>query len=277
MSPSPTHHLDHPDRPIELVPDLPAALRHSLAAHPNWFVWAVERLLCPVRSSHDMARLIDDTAQAAVAALPAAGWAGITLRFDDTPFTATATAEVVLAVDAAQYTAGDGPCLQAVRTGHLVRVDSDQLHAEFPDMAEGAAAAGVASVMGVPVGDEPDGPRGSINLYSARAAGFSDDETDLALVLAGLLGRGLIEYTALSDARTRGDQLQEAMAHRGVIEQAKGILMAVHQINETDAFAQLKNQSQHHNTKLHTVATDFVAAHTAHPLPSAPTPAVDTR
>lgn len=259
----------HADRPIEQVPDLPAALRHARAAHPSWFFWAVERLLCPVRSAHDLARLIDDTAQTAVAALPDAQWAGITLRWDDQPFTATTTDDVVLAVDAAQYTADDGPCLRAMRTGHLVRADHDQLHSQWPSMAPGAAAAGVASVLAVPVGAEAAGPRGSINLYSARTAGFSADESDLALVLAGLLGRGLVEYTAITDARTRGDQLQLAMQHRGVIEQAKGILMAVHQINETDAFAQLVHHSQHHNIKLHDVATDFVAAHTAHQLSDA--------
>jgi len=48
---------------------------------------------------------------------------------------------------------------------------------------------------------------------------------------------------------------------------AKGILIVVHQISESDAFAQLKRHSQNHNIKLRDVANDFVAAHTAHPLP----------
>lgn len=43
--------------------------------------------------------------------------------------------------------------------------------------------------------------------------------------------------------------------------------MAIHQINEDDAFAQLVRHSNNHNRKLRDVATDFVATHTAHPLP----------
>ena len=214
----------HQYRPPETgFPTCLGPLRRALDAQSETgFLWIVTRLHAPVRSDHDLARLIDDTAETAVAALPAAGWAGVTLRFDDTPFTATSTDAVVLEVDAAQYLADDGPCLRAMRTGHLIQAGPEQLHAEWPGMAQDAAAAGVVSVLAAPVGDEPDGPRGSINLYSARAAGFSDDEADLALILAGLLGRGLTEYTALSDALTHAEQLQQAMSSRAVIEQAKG-------------------------------------------------------
>lgn len=175
------------------------------------------RLYTPVRNDHDLAQLIDDIAETAVQALPTAEWAGITMRFDGRPFTAATTDDVVLAVDAAQYTADDGPCLRAMRTGHLIRVGPDELHARWPGIAQNAATAGVVSVLAAPVGDDPGGPRGSINLYSARPAGFSDDETDLALLLAGLLGRGLTEYTALTDSLTRADQLQQAMRSRAVI------------------------------------------------------------
>lgn len=292
----------HPDRrfkPTELVPDLAGALRRTLQAHPVFFLWAATRMHTSIRSGHDLACLIDDTAHAATTALPAAQWAGITLRFDDQPFTAATTDPVVLEVDAAQYAHDDGPCLRALRTGHLVHANPAQLRTEWPTLARDAAAAGVVSILAAPIGTEPagpdrdgtrpvgtglgpGGPRGSINLYSARPTGFTDDETDLALILAGLLSRGLTEYTAASaadTAHTETQQLQQAMSSRAIIEQAKGILMAVHQVTATDAFAQLVHESNDHNRKVRDVAADFVTAHTTHPgtagNPAAYTPSTE--
>jgi AmiR/NasT family two-component response regulator len=54
-------------------------------------------------------------------------------------------------------------------------------------------------------------------------------------------------------------QLREAIASRAVIEQAKGILMAVRGLSEDQAFQALVVQSQKDNVKLRTVAREFVA------------------
>ena len=54
--------------------------------------------------------------------------------------------------------------------------------------------------------------------------------------------------------------LQGAFAHRAVIEQAKGIIMAARDVDADAAFGLLTAQSQHMNTKLHAVAADLAAA-----------------
>jgi hypothetical protein len=56
------------------------------------------------------------------------------------------------------------------------------------------------------------------------------------------------------------DALKGAFAHRAVIEQAKGIIMAARGIDAEAAFELLTAQSQHTNTKLHTLAADLAAA-----------------
>ena len=53
--------------------------------------------------------------------------------------------------------------------------------------------------------------------------------------------------------------LSAAMEHRGVIEQAKGILMGAHRISADDAFNLLRQRSQNENRKLRDVALDVVA------------------
>ncbi|WP_241257707.1 MULTISPECIES: ANTAR domain-containing protein [Nocardiaceae] len=52
--------------------------------------------------------------------------------------------------------------------------------------------------------------------------------------------------------------LQDALARRARIEQAKGILMAVHRITADEAFALLVERSQRANRKVHDIAMEFV-------------------
>jgi len=59
-------------------------------------------------------------------------------------------------------------------------------------------------------------------------------------------------------AATESQQLRTAMASRAVIEQAKGILMARHRVDEDAAFAMLRVESQTHNRRLRDVAQAVV-------------------
>ncbi|HEY1838673.1 MAG TPA: PAS and ANTAR domain-containing protein [Mycobacterium sp.] len=70
------------------------------------------------------------------------------------------------------------------------------------------------------------------------------------------------------------DKLQIIIPHREVIDQAKGMLMAIYQLNADAAFAVLKWRSQQLNVKLVTVAEKLVAELpallNAHPATRAP-------
>jgi response regulator NasT len=71
--------------------------------------------------------------------------------------------------------------------------------------------------------------------------------------------QGAIEVTLQRFSEFQG--LQGAFGRRAVIEQAKGILMAVHTIDADHAFALLRNQSQRTGHKLVDVATSIVDSH----------------
>jgi AmiR/NasT family two-component response regulator len=58
-------------------------------------------------------------------------------------------------------------------------------------------------------------------------------------------------------------QLRTALTSRAVIDQAKGILMALHSIQSHDAFDLLVKASQEQNMKLRDVAANFVGEVTA--------------
>lgn len=61
------------------------------------------------------------------------------------------------------------------------------------------------------------------------------------------------------------EQLRTALTTRAVIDQAKGVLMAVHSITADRAFRLLVEQSQHENVKLHALAERFIAGRASWP------------
>src|ERR1700686_340789 len=71
---------------------------------------------------------------------------------------------------------------------------------------------------------------------------------------------------------TEYHNLQGAFGRRALIEQAKGILMARHAIDADQAFALLRDHSQHNGRKLADVAAAVVESHLLL-LPSLPSPA----
>ena len=57
---------------------------------------------------------------------------------------------------------------------------------------------------------------------------------------------------------TISDKVQAIVSHREIIDQAKGMLMAIYQLSADAAFEVLKWRSQEHNIKLSTVAAKLV-------------------
>ena len=101
-----------------------------------------------------------------------------------------------------------------------------------------------------------------LNLYSDATNGFARSDEEFLLVLIDQASRVIEDYTRLDAASTLAAQLQEAMLSRAPIEQAKGILMAIHRIDDSAAFERLRTESQRTNRKLHDVAVEFVERHT---------------
>jgi hypothetical protein len=56
-----------------------------------------------------------------------------------------------------------------------------------------------------------------------------------------------------------GEELQVVVANRAIIEQAKGMLMAVYSLSEDSAFEVLRWRSQAHNVKVSFIAKKYVA------------------
>jgi GAF domain-containing protein len=183
--------------------------------------------------------------------------AAISLLQDGRPTTAVCTDETALAVDRAQYESDAGPCLDAFRDGKVVRSESLGDESRWPEFTRTALAHGIRSSLSLPlmVGGECVGV---LNLYSHSDKGYSCHDAETGLLFAAQAAVALANAQVYWSARALSEQLQEALASRDIIGQAKGIIMAQRGGDADDAFDVLRRASQRENKKLRDVAQAVV-------------------
>ncbi|WP_410596540.1 ANTAR domain-containing protein [Amycolatopsis sp. lyj-23] len=203
------------------------------------------------------AEVLEAVCAEAVRAIPGADMASITAIRDGEATTAATTDERAVEIDAAQYAAGAGPCLQAAATGEVVRVPLASAGAAWPEFTGRARELGVGSYLAAPLRVD-ERLSGALNLFGYGDHGFAETDSRLLQLYTTVVSFGLRTTRRYRQARQRAVDLEAAMRSRAVIEQAKGILMAVHRISADDAMKRLVTESQRTNVKLRDIATRFV-------------------
>lgn len=193
----------------------------------------------------------------AVRAVPGADMASITAIRDGEPETAASTDERAVDIDRVQYAAGEGPCLRAAETGEIVRLPLATAGALWPEFTQHALSLGVGSYLAAPLRVD-DTLAGALNLFGYGGHGFAETDSRLLRLYTTIVSFGLRTTRRYHRARQRAAELEKAMSSRAVIEQAKGILMAVHGISADEAMKRLIAESQHTNVKLRDIAARFV-------------------
>jgi GAF domain-containing protein len=222
---------------------------------------AMVDLTSALEADSGSAQLLDAICAEVVRAVPGADMASITARRAEGAETAAYTDERAWLVDLAQYEVGHGPCLQAAATGQTVRLSTDTASEQWPDFVAAAKLHGVRSYLATPLRVD-DRLSGAINLFSFDDHGFAETDSKLLELYTVVVTFGLRTARRYQETRTLVDNLEIAMRTRAVIEQAKGILMAVHKITDQEAMNRLIARSQNLNIKLRDVAADFVRRHT---------------
>jgi GAF domain-containing protein len=183
---------------------------------------------------------------------------GVTILSADRPHTAAYTTVQTLEIDAVQYALDEGPCLDAARqrrefaVGDLVVDDG-----RWPDFARECREDGLRSLLALPLvsGDQCVG---AINLYGWAPHAFDGFDASLVRVAASRCADAVVAVSALDGVRRLAGQLEQAMASRAVIEQAKGVIMAVRGIPEHEAFEYIRRASQDRNVKVRHLAQQIV-------------------
>jgi GAF domain-containing protein len=209
-------------------------------------------------SARPLAEILQRTTELARAVIGAPVEVSVTLVDGDRATTPAATAGQAVALDQAQYDEGYGPCLDSARAGQLVVVDDTTEERRWPTFAAAAAAAGVVASLSVPLPAQRH-VIGALNVYAGQPGTFTAERVGIAEQFATYAAVAIANTALYLTSAKLAAQMKEAMASRATIEQAKGVLMAVHRCGPDEAFARLVTVSQHTHRKLREVARDLVA------------------
>jgi len=221
-----------------------------------------------IEDEDDLLTLLQHVAEIAQNAIDGASSTGVTIDLGGRVYTAVHTDQRTLRVDTEQYDAGEGPCLDASRTRAIVLVDSDEAAATYPRFAAAALDEGILSFLAAPL-FTAEQSLGSLNLYGRSRSAFDTFDAEVLAMLTSAVSRAIGDFARFSSARDVAASIQRALETRAPIEQAKGMLMAIHQIDADQAFNLLRRQSQETNIPLRTVAAGLVEQISAASVPVA--------
>ena len=172
----------------------------------------------------------------------------------------TASDEGAAQVEDLQFALGEGPCLEAFRTGRVVLADNldDGPREQWPRFVAAASAAGVRSVFAVPL--QLGAIRmGVLYLTRTRTGGLTDGQLADAFSLAEMATVALLEQQSGSVNGELDADLGLRWAHRPVVHQATGMVSAHLELPLTEALTWLRDTALETRRTIYEVATDVVA------------------
>lgn len=162
-------------------------------------------------------------------------------------------------VDEVQYSAGDGPCLQAMRTGEPVRVDDVLREMRWPGYSALATAAGIRSSLSYPVIIEGKSV-GALNVYSTLAEQWPAEDEAAVLLLSHQVA-GILEAVQEIAADIVRDPVDaQALVDRRNLDIATGVLMARHHCSEAEGREMIEGDAHRLRISTAAVVTTLLAA-----------------
>ncbi len=217
---------------------------------------AAERLLrilslLAERDGSSVPRLCDVAVE-----VTAVSGAGVMLFADGRPQASLcSTDDVSLLIEEAQYTLGEGPCVDAHRLGQVIsEPDLGGANcARWAAFSREAFDAGARAVFGYPI--RLGAARlGALNLYRDQPGALSDDQHIDALVMADVAARAILTAQAEAASDHLGAGLDGDMNLWAIVHQAAGMVSVQLAIPVSDALVRLR---------AHAFVTDRLVAHVA--------------
>lgn len=183
-----------------------------------------------------------------VTIMSTAGWRGVV----------AATGSAGEELEDLQTVCGEGPCLDAFRSGRPVLVDDlhDATWAGWTGYAPLAQAAGVRAVFAFPL--QVGATRiGVLDIYRDRAGSLTADEYADASVLADLMLGTLLDGEPAPDAYLMTHAVEESLDYR--IYQAQGMVGAQLDVGPAEAMSRLRAYALAHDRRLSDVVADVLS------------------
>jgi GAF domain-containing protein len=212
-----------------------------------------------LQADHDVGEFLQRLAERCVELIDTSE-AGIMLADrDDTLRYIASSNDAVRLVELDQLRLDHGPSIDSHRTG--VRVHC-ALATGAPDLWPGfapqARAAGFASLSVFPMKCR-DEVIGVLDLFSRSSDELGPGDVVAAQALADVATIGILQERALSSERAVTSQLENALASRVLIEQAKGVVAERYDLTMSEAFTLLRNYTRSHNRAMNETASDIIS------------------
>lgn len=163
-------------------------------------------------------------------------------------------------LEAVQESTGRGPCVESLVEDRPVAVVDMLEDGRWPDLGALLASNGVRAVLGVPI-HFGGVPVGSLNVYCAESRQWDQSDHSALSTIESLVERLLTTAVFSERQEELIGQLQRALEARVVVERAVGVLMAVDDIDATDAFEQIRRSARSARRSVREVATDVIEWH----------------
>jgi anti-anti-sigma regulatory factor len=152
--------------------------------------------------------------------------------------TVAASDQTIMAMDADQYSTGQGPCVDASINGHWFHAESLETETRWPAFTPQARGLGIKAILSSPL-RAFDKPVGALNIYSRTAESFEVKDQESAAVFAQQASVILSDARAGVSNTQMAIRFQTALRSREVITLAKGIIMEREGVDEKGAFSAL--------------------------------------
>jgi GAF domain-containing protein len=177
---------------------------------------------------------------------------------------ASASDQSAQSLEDGQERLAQGPCAVAFSQRLPAAIRNIHTEPDWQEFSQVLLSEGVCAALSVPV-ELDGGVIGTLDIYAAEARDWDPSEVAALQAYAGVIASLLM---AAVTARVKGRlaaQLQAALEHRWLIEQAKGVLMGREELDAQTAFERLREAARSSTRRLADVARDVTAGQ---PLPA---------
>lgn len=196
---------------------------------------------------------------ASVAVVEVSGAAVTVMSEARHPETVCASDSVAATLVELEFSLGEGPGLDAHRSGRSVmEADlSSPANRRWPAYSEGALAQSVRSVFAFPLKLGAI-QAGALELYSRHAGTLGPERVADALVLARIATHVVLDAQARSDPGSLHPDLSAASSHRIAVHQATGMVSVQLSVSIAEAFLRLQGRAYSEGRLVGAVAEDVV-------------------
>jgi GAF domain-containing protein len=173
---------------------------------------------------------------------------------------ASASDQTAQALEDGQERLAQGPCAVAFSQRLPAAIINIHTDPDWGEFAQVLLAEGVCAALSVPV-ELDGGVIGTLDVYAGHPRDWDPGEVAALQAYAGLMA-SLLSAAATAQVKGRlADQLQAALEHRWLIEQAKGIIMGRERLDAHAAFERLRGAARSSTRRLADVAKDVTEGH----------------